>query len=273
MGLEFRGGTLGERRIGAATLVPLPGTFLCVPRLSSARLGLTAPGGQDLDLESLHPLIAGNVPELREPAAPSASPIRAVAPVVFNGRIDPPGDEDRFVLAVTPGQRLHIEVEASKYGSALDGVLQVQRINGPTIATADDVTVKIPGQQTEQGSYALPDPVLDLTVPGGTSELSLLVRDLEGRGGVGFPYRIVVTPTIPGFGLEPNEPQVSVPRGGTVALGVTVTRQGYNEVITVTVADPPAGLTVLTGHDCPGPEPRPHYPSRPPRPPDSRPCP
>ncbi len=91
-----------------------------------------------------------------------------------------------------------------------------------------------------------------MTVPGGTTEFSLLLRDLEGRGGVGFPYRIVITPSLPGFGLEPNEPQVSIPRGGTVALGVTVTRQGYNEAITVTVADPPAGLTVRPGRIAPG---------------------
>ena len=73
------------------------------------------------------------------------------------------------------------------------------------------------------------------------------MRDLEGRGGVGFPYRIVVTPIVPTFDLQPNEPQVSVPRGGTAAVGVTVARKDYNGPITVTVADPPAGLTVRPG--------------------------
>ncbi len=252
LGLELRGGTLGERGIAAASLVRLPGTFLCAPRLTSAMLGLPASGGPGLDVESLHQLVTGTLPELREPGDPSASPLRAVAPIVFNGRIDPPGDEDRFVLAVTAGQRLHIEMEASKYGSALDGVLQVQGMKGSVIASADDTTIVVPGQQAGLGGFALPDPALDLTVPGGTTEVSLVVRDLEGRGGVGFPYRIVVTPIVPGFDLQANQPQVSIPRGGTVALGVTAARKEYNGPIIVTVADPPAGLTVRPGTIAPG---------------------
>jgi len=157
LGLELRGGTLGERRIAAASLVRLPGTFLCAPRLSSAMLGLPTSGGPGLDVESLHQLVTRTLPELREPDDPSASPLRAVAPIVFNGRIDPPGDEDRF------------------------------------------------------------------------------------------PYRIVVTPIVPGFDLQANEPQVSIPRGGTVALGVTAARKEYNGPIIVTAADPPAGVTVRPG--------------------------
>ena len=40
------------------------------------------------------------------------------------------------------------------------------------------------------------------------------VRDLEGRGGIGFPYRIIVTPIVPSFVVTLNETQVSIPRGG-----------------------------------------------------------
>ena len=72
LGLELRGGTLGERCIAAASLVRLPGTFLCAPRLSSAMLGLPASGGPGLDVESLHQLVTGTLPELREPGDPSA---------------------------------------------------------------------------------------------------------------------------------------------------------------------------------------------------------
>ena len=36
------------------------------------------------------------------PIAAMQPPI-AIAPVVFNGRIDPPGEDDRFVIATTPG--------------------------------------------------------------------------------------------------------------------------------------------------------------------------
>ena len=208
--------------------------------------------GPGLDVESLQPLVTSSFPELREPADPTALPVKAVAPVVFNGRIDPPGDEDRYALAVSAGQRLHIEVEAAKYGSALDGVLQVQGNKGSTIANADDKSIEVAGQPAGLGTYALPDPALDLTVPGGTTEVTLVVRDLEGRGGLGFPYRLVVTPVHSRFELQANEPEISVPRGGTAALGVTVQRRDYNGPITVTVADLPAGLTVRPGTIAPG---------------------
>ncbi|MGC8643257.1 MAG: hypothetical protein ACP5XB_25645 [Isosphaeraceae bacterium] len=252
VGFELRGGTLGSLRIAAATLTPLSGTPFHRARFQPAMLDMAHAGTSALDVESLHPLLVGDVPELREPNIPGAHQVRAVAPVVFNGRIDPPGDEDRFVLAVSAEQRLHIAVEASQYGSALDGVLQVQGAKGAVIASADDTNVKIPGQPAGKGTMTLPDPSLELTVPGGTSEITLILRDLEGRGGVGFPYRIVVSPLHPNFELTENEPEISIPKGGTAGLGVTVERKGYDGPITLTVANPPAGLTVRPGTIGPG---------------------
>ena len=94
-------------------------------RATNQAPGLATPAEPVLDVESLPPMVVSHLPELREPADPTAPPVRAAAPVVLNGRLDPTGDEDRFVLAVTPGQRLRIEVDAAERGSALDGVLQV----------------------------------------------------------------------------------------------------------------------------------------------------
>jgi hypothetical protein len=253
VGLELRGGTLGGMKIAASTIDPVGGTALHLPRISSPMPGVGPAAGPVRDLESLHPLAVETLPELREPAEASARPIRAAAPVVFNGRIDPPGDEDRFALAVTAGQRLHVAVEAYEDGSALDGVLQVQGASGAVIANADDTpipgTAKPAMPKTELVS---PDPALDVTVPGGTSEMTLVLRDLEGRGGVGFPYRIIVRPIVPTFTFSPNEPQVSIPKGGTAAIPVTVVRKGFDGPIIVTVADPPGGLTIRPGTIAPG---------------------
>ena len=249
VGLELRGGTLGGVKIAAATLNPPFGTDLVAPRISSAMLGLgiSATGAPAIDVESLAPLAVSTYPEVREAADPAALPSHAVAPVVLNGRIDPPGDDDHFVLAVTPGQRLRIKVHASENGSALDGVLRVLGNGGSVLANADDTTVPLPPKGAQAQSLALPDPSLDFTIPGGTSEITLVMRDLENRGGIGFPYRIVVEPLVPDFQLLANESQVSVPRGGTAAVRVTVQRKGHSGPITVTVADPPAGLTVRAG--------------------------
>src|SRR4029079_13029249 len=45
LGLELRGGTLGETRIAAATLSPPPGTSLHWPRVGAAMAGLSLSSG------------------------------------------------------------------------------------------------------------------------------------------------------------------------------------------------------------------------------------
>jgi hypothetical protein len=247
IGLELRGGTIEGVRVAAATLTPAMGTRLFQPRITSAMIGPAIAGAPILDLESLMPLTVSSSTELREPADPSQPPIRAVAPVAFNGRIDPPGDEDRFSLVVTPGQRLRIKVQAYELGSSLDAVLRVLGNSTSMIASADDTTIPLPPKNNVPQSLVLPDPTMEMTVPGGTSEITLVIRDLENRGGLGFPYRITVEPLTADFEFQVNEAQVSVPRGGTAAVGVAVKREGYTGPITVTVADPPAGLTVRPG--------------------------
>lgn len=248
VGLELRGGTLGGMKVAASTFVPYDGSALHFPKIAATVIGIASAGEKLHDVESLHPLAVGTLPELREPADPAARPVMAAAPIVFNGRIDPAGDEDRYTLAVTAGQRLRVAVEAYEDGSALDGVLQVLGTKGAVIANADDTPMPGTAKPGMPGTELVsPDPSLDLTVPGGTTEVTLVLRDLEGRGGVGFPYRIVVRPIVPTFSLSPNEPQVSIPKGGTAVIPLTVARKEYNGPIHVSVADPPRGLSIRPG--------------------------
>ena len=193
------------------------------------------------------PLVVTNYPELREPADPSSAAVPAVAPVVFNGRIDSPGDEDRFLLAVTPGLAVRIKVQAYELGSSLDAVLRIEGKGGASIANADDQTIPLPPKNGMPQSLVIPDPIIETTVPSGTTEIALVIRDLERRGGVGFPYRIVAEPLNPEFEIAANVTEASVPRGGAAAVGVTVKRKGYTGPIAVTVDNPPAGLTVRPG--------------------------
>jgi hypothetical protein len=247
IGLELRGGTLPDPQIAATALRPAPGFHLHPPRITSLMMGVASFGTPGLDVESLTPLAVDTLPELREPVDGSAPSLRAAPPIVLNGRIDPAGDEDRFVLTAAPGQRFHVAVQASEYGSSLDGVLQVLNAKGSQIARADDTAIPGTQKQGGQDGLLLPDPSLDVTVPAGTSEVTLALRDLEGRGGQGFPYRIVVTPLAATFELTLSEPQVSVPRGGHALVGVTVARKGYTGPIALTLADPPSGLSVRPG--------------------------
>ena len=162
---------------------------------TSACPGPAGPRGR-----ALAPLAVDDHPEVREPADPAAPPIRVAAPpVVINGRIDPPGDEDRFVAGGHPRPEAPHRVAAADLGSALDGVLQVlaPRRRGPRHGRRHDHPAAPKGDDASGPALISPDPSLDFTVPAGKSEMTLALRDLEGRGGVGFPYRITVEPIVP----------------------------------------------------------------------------
>ncbi len=236
IGLELRGGTLNETVTLASPLAAEPLSDIFRPRL-------TLPDGRDVEIPA--PLSLSDLPEIREPADSAAAPVRGAAPVVFNGRIDPAADEDRFVLSVTPGQTLRIRVEASDEGSALDGTLQILGANNAVLATAEDtVSPALPVRGVRRpATITVPDPSLDFAVPAGVTEITLAIKDLIGRGGVGFPYRILVEPVVPAFQLILNESQITVPKGNTVSLGVTLQRQGYNGPVTVALPELPVGLT------------------------------
>ena len=59
--------------------------------------------------------------------------------------------------------------------------------------------------------------------------------------------RLGVAPAPPGFDLNLNEPQASVPKGGAAVVGVSVVRNGYDGPIELSVEEPPAGLTCRPG--------------------------
>ncbi len=247
LGIELRGGTMNGVRIAAATVHSAFGSDLFRPRITGGMVGETASPARDLDFESMPPLVVSTYPELREPADPAAAPVKAVAPVVFNGRIEAPGDEDRFALAVTPGSRVRIKVNAYELGSTLDPVLRVEGPGGKAIANADDTTIPLPPKGGMPQSIILPDPTIETTVPSGTTELIVVIRDLQQRGGVGFPYRIVAEPLGPDFELAANDSEVSVPKGGTATVGGTIKRKGYSGPIELGVDNPPAALSVRPG--------------------------
>lgn len=244
LGLEFRGGTLpdGLVAVGAVRLAATPGVKEMPWRVTNQNLGLIANGEPVLDVEPIGPLALGDLPEYREPTDANAPPTRAAAPAVLNGRIDPERDEDRFVVAVEPGKPYRVRVVAAALGSALDAQLQVLGANNAALANGDDTG--IPPLAQGLAATTSPDPTVNVNVPGDLREITIVVRDLTGRGGVGFPYRVVVEPGGPDFGLALNDPQVSIPKGGTAALGVTVARRGYNGPISLRLDGPPAGLVV-----------------------------
>lgn len=244
IGFELRGGSLPEgRRLAAGELEPLErGSDRSRLRIDSRAVGLEGPAWE---IEPIGLFAVGDAPETRESADEKAPPVRGIAPIVFNGRIDPAGDEDRYLLAVSPGQNLRIKVLAAELGSSLDAQLQITALDGRVLATADDSNR--PPLDTGLVATISPDPSLDFSVPAGINEIALTVKDLTRRGGVGFPYRIEIDPNPATFELILNEPELTIPKGGHAVLGAKIVRRGENGAITLKVLDPPPGLTFRTG--------------------------
>ncbi|MGE3807546.1 MAG: hypothetical protein AB7K24_23020 [Gemmataceae bacterium] len=180
-----------------------------------------------------------------------------VLPVGLNGRINKPGQIDKFKLKVQPGQKLKFDLYAERLGSGMDAVLKLLRDNGQQLAQADD----------RPGS---PDPLLDYTVPKDVTSLTVAVEDLHGRGKDAYLYRVVVRPA---DGDEQNfrallpAGEFNVPTGTTRIYEVEIDRLGYQGPLQLAFdklpagvqlqgGDVPAGATgallILTGNGAPG---------------------
>lgn len=160
------------------------------------------------------------------------------APGGFHGRLADPHEEDRFRLTVEPNTPLRFEVFAGRAGTPLDGVLTLYNEQGAALSSADD-------------SPGTTDPVLDFGVPGDATSLIVGIRDLLGRGGDAFVYRVAITRTDrPNFSLTVFEDRQHVPRGGHAVIRVRANRAGYNGPIKLSLPELMPGLT-LVGDEIP----------------------
>ena len=183
-------------------------------------------------------VIASNHAEVLE--APAGDKLQEIpaAPVAVNGRIATRGHQDRYRLAVAPGSQLRFDVLARRAGSPLDAVLSIQNEQGGELATNDDR----PGTS---------DPGLDFKVPDAVHAVVVAIRDLQGRGGHDFVYRIAVAPVgLPDFSLSLAAGRYLVPKDGAALARVRVERAGYNGPIKLNFASLPTSLSI-TGDEIP----------------------
>jgi hypothetical protein len=155
--------------------------------------------------------------------------------VVVNGRISKPGETGRYKLRVQPGQQWVIDLTAASLGtSRLDGILTVYDEKGKKIASRDDI--------------ATADPAVPFTVPEKVNEVTVVVEDVQGRGGPAFGYRLQARQGPPDFVADILSPFVNVPAGGTAQVVVNIQRRGYDGPLRVTIPDLPPGFEVSGGH-------------------------
>jgi hypothetical protein len=251
--LELRGGTLSGDRLFALRTPSDPLLSMFYPTIPARLLGDPAWADSALDVELPSPVLLSTAVAVFEPADPAQKLPPLSPPVTILGRLSRVGERDEFTITAPPESKHEIRVEAWGLGSALDGQLRVFDKEGRALGESDDGRLPAGrraggGGGRVQGPVST-DPTFDLTMPVGQSEVKLVVNDLADRGGVGFTYRVVVTPVETGFQLALDDDNVAIPRGGTALIPVTVTRAGYNGPIALDVLGVPAedGVTVLPG--------------------------
>ena len=188
------------------------------------------------------PFAVGDDPEVN---APVDAPIGA--PVTINGRLLKAGQVDRYTLRVPPSRAMMIRIQARELGtSKLMAVITVRDENGTLLGRSGDEPLAEDFFNVNQSRTA-GDPILRVQAPADVNQVTVTVEDLALRGGPDYAYRLNVQPVAKDFRLLLNSPFVNVPAGGSVAVPVTVQRQGFDDEIQLRVANAPKGLRVEGG--------------------------
>jgi hypothetical protein len=175
-----------------------------------------------------------------EAVHPDVAPIHLPptdAPTVFEGRIAKPGDSAYHQFHAEKGARLIMEVQARRFGSPLDSILTLMTGKGQVLAENDDWTDPLstatPQQVDSRIAYTF----------AAAGDYKLRLRDIAGKGGDDYCYRLLIGPPKPGFALRitPDNPRLG--QGDTAAISVyAVRRDDFAGEIQLTVEGLPPGF-------------------------------
>jgi hypothetical protein len=208
--------------------------------LSNANNKLT-PDRDSPDVALLwHPRL-GNTTTLRvEPHATTiradendrTHPQRLELPTTVSGRMRPKAS-DFYQFEAKKGEKLLFHLESRSLGQPLDAVLRVLDAAGKSLAQADDPS------PVKEGAR---DPELTFTVPE-TGRYLLEVRDLHGRGGFRFVYRLRAIAAVPDFTVSLATDQFVLTPGKPLDIPVAITRRhGFDKEIEISAGNLPEGL-------------------------------
>lgn len=174
--------------------------------------------------------------EIVESGQPAAAPQEVDArfaektktPVFINGRISAKGEEDVYTLKVASGGKLNLSLLGRAIDSPIDAVLEIRK--GAAVQT---VQLDRPGSRDPNAAY---------TVPANTDAVTVHIRDLHGRGGRHYLYRLKIEPAgTPDFDLKITSPAgpLTLPETGAAVVTLQLTRRGYGGPVDLQIAGDP----------------------------------
>ena len=145
-----------------------------------------------------------------------------------NGRLEQPGDVDRFVFTAKKDQSATFVGITRQQGSPTDLNFKIVNKDGGQVVAAEDTG-------TSEGLVAFIAPA--------DGDFTLVVEDLNRRGGSEHAYRIAVQTSPAPFSLAASLDTLNVPAGGSVLATITTVRSPHAGPIELSLLNPPAGLT------------------------------
>ena len=181
------------------------------------------------------PFAVGDTPEIRE-AEPNDTPAQAnrvTTPVTINGRIGWAGDADHFIFTAQAGQVLAMEVLARRLGSPLDSILTLFNAKGDELAENDDAVDPFNALITHHA-----DSRLVYTFPA-AGDYVLRIKDVQGKGGEEYAYRLVIAPPQPEFALRITPDTGRLGPGESIVVPVAAVRRDFGGEIALSGRLPP----------------------------------
>jgi hypothetical protein len=233
------GGRAGEAAPVEVRGWNLPSKSL-TPRAAEAGLAAVSVSSGKIASNAL-PFSADTLPEAleKEPNNAAAAAQAVTLPLVVNGRIGVPGDEDVFRFAGRAGDVIVAEVLARRLSSPVDSALRLTDAAGKQLAANDDHEDKGSGLDTHHA-----DSYLRFALPAdGTYYVH--VTDAQRQGGPEFGYRLRLGAPRPDFELRVSPAGLTL-RGGTSAAmtAYALRRDGFDGEISLTLKDAPAGFSL-----------------------------
>jgi len=194
------------------------------------------------------PFVVDTLPECLDEAANNneqdAQSIRP--PLIVNGRIDEPGDRDVFRFEGRKGGKVLVEVLARRINSPMDSLLKLTGPDGKQLAVNDDTVDRGEGLCTHHA-----DSLLEAELPA-DGAYHVHLADMQKKGGPAYGYRLRISARRPDFDLRVAPSATNALPGETKTITVyALRRDGFDGEISLTLNNPPPGLT-LSGGPIPG---------------------
>jgi hypothetical protein len=227
--VEMRGWNLAETNMTPDIKKATPGV-----RLITAR-------GKEGFISNPMPFALDTLPECLENKTNNtpATAQKIMPPIIINGRVDKPGQQDVFRFEGRAGEEIVAEVNARRLDSPLDSTLKLTDAAGNRLAFNDDREDIGSGLNTHHA-----DSYIRATLPSNGAYFVHL-GDAQQNGGEDYVYRLRVSAPQPDFALRVVPSSVNIRSNAAAQVTVyAIRRDGFKGNIKLDLKNAPDGFEI-----------------------------